>query len=542
MRQIVVPGLAMLVSAPVLVGCGPPLSDNATVLGEPSPGYMELAEAPPTAALVPAPAGAAGGLYPDYLREQYPAFAANGFVSVAEQPVSTFAADVDTTAYARIRRSLIAGVLPPVDMVRIEEMVNYFDYTYPMPRRPDQPIAVATSVMQTPWNADTRLVQVGLQGYAESEASRPPLNLVFLVDVSGSMEAPDKLGLLQRALDELIDELRPEDTVAMVTYASGVGVALEPTSGRDHGAIRRALRSLSAGGRTNGEGGLQMAYDLAERNYDPQAVNRVILATDGDFNVGMFDPQALGRFIRERRGDGIYLTVLGFGTGNLNDRILQSLAQNGNGIAAYIDSVPEAQRVLTEQTAQALVPIADDVRIRVEFNPAEVLDYRLIGYETRRISRQEFLDDRTDAGDMSSGHSVTALYEITPAPVRTGALSSHEGEIGYVTVRYRLPGGGGVREQAEPITWRQGVAAMADDEARFAAAVAGFGLLLRGDDTVGPGFGFDDVALLARTSRGNDLYGRRGEFVQLAQTAHGLAAGRPLVGEGLRYNSGLVRR
>ena len=539
MRPIVVAGLLVLGSAPVLVGCGGPLPASPTGSSMGSLAYMEPAEAPAVAA--PGSTGIAGGLYPDYAGEQYPAFAPNGFVSVAAQPVSTFAADVDTTAYSRVRRSLGDGALPPADLVRIEEMVNYFDYTYPVPRRPDQPIAIATSVMRTPWNADTRLVHVGLQGYADIEGPRPPLNLVFLVDVSGSMDSPDKLRLLQRALDELIDELRPQDTVAMVTYASGVRVALRPTSGRDRGNIRDALRSLSAGGRTNGQGGLQMAYDLAERNYDPRAVNRVVLATDGDFNVGMSDPQALGRFIRERRGAGIYLTVLGFGTGDLNDRILQSLAQHGNGVAAYIDSVPEARRVLAEQTAQALVPIADDVRIRVEFNPAEVLDYRLIGYETRQISRQEFLDDRTDAGEMSRGHSVTALYEIIPAPQRVAELSPHAGEIGYVTVRYRLPGGGG-RELAQPIRWWQGAGSVANREERFAAAVAGFGLLLRGDDAVSPSFGFDDVAQLARLSRGGDLYGRRGEFVQLAETAHSLSAGRPLVGEGLRYNSGLVAR
>ncbi|MGF1624544.1 MAG: von Willebrand factor type A domain-containing protein [Alphaproteobacteria bacterium] len=470
--------------------------------------------------------------------ETYAEFAAGGFTATADQPHSTFAADVDTAAYSRIRRFLAEGTLPPADLVRIEEMVNYFAYDYPVPADRYHPLAISTEFAPSPWNDRTSILRVGIQGFHEETVLRPPLNLVFLVDVSGSMEPSDRLPLMQRGLVELAAMLRPIDRVALVTYANGVEVVLEPTSGDRQGVIRDAVTGLRAGGSTNGAGGLEAAYDLAAANYDPKAVNRVILVTDGDFNVGASRPDQIGDLVAARRDLGIYMTVLGVGTGNLNDGIMQAIAQRGDGIAAYVDSEDEMRRALHASTAHALFPIADDVKIQVSFNPALVAEYRLLGYETRAITREQFYDDAADGGDVSAGHSVTAIYEIVPGLSIASAepriqpasyLPPTEGwradGLAQVEVRYQRP----FSDTVERITAQVGESAhmarieQADSDTRFAAAVAGFGLLLRDDPAMLRGFDYAAVERLADSARGTDPLGTRAEFVDLVRTAARLA-------------------
>ncbi len=333
---------------------------------------------------------------------------------VATEPVSTFSIDVDTASYSVVRSSLMNGYLPPPDAVRIEEMVNYFPYAYPAPEAGEAPFKPTVSVIQTPWNEGTRLVHIGIQGRMPALADRPPLNLVFLIDTSGSMEDPNKLPLLQQSFRLMLGQLRPEDQVAIVTYAGSAGLVLEPTAAKDSAKILSALNNLAAGGSTAGQEGLQQAYAVARDMAADGEVTRVLLATDGDFNVGISDPEALEDYIAGERKSGTYLSVLGFGRGNLDDATMQALAQNGNGTAAYIDTLSEAQKVLVDQLTGALFPIADDVKIQMEFNPAVIAEYRLIGYETRALNREDFNNDRVDAGEIGAGTSVTALYEVTP--------------------------------------------------------------------------------------------------------------------------------
>lgn len=456
------------------------------------------------------------------------------FVAAAEQPYSTFAADVDTAAYARVRRYLRDGTLPPADLIRIEEMVNYFAYDYPTPPDRYHPLAISTALAPAPWNGRSQILRVGIQGFHEQDVLRPPLNLVFLVDVSGSMDSPDRLPLLQRGLTELIDVLRPVDRVALVTYASGVEIVLDPTAGDRQSEIANAVQALRAGGSTNGAGGLEAAYDLAADNFDPKAVNRVILVTDGDFNVGSSSPQEIGDMVATRRDLGIYMTVLGVGTGNLNDAIMQAIAQRGDGIAAYVDSETELRRALSESTAHTLFPIADDVKIQVTFNPATVAEYRLLGYETRAITREQFLDDGADGGDVSAGHSVTAIYEIVPAlniaafdpAVRPAAYAPTEGAwapdgIAEVEVRYQRPRSDSVERTTAQVSAFDGTSSIAgsDADTRFAAAVVGFALLLRDDPAMLRGFDYSAVIDLAAGALGSDALGMRGEFLELVRAA-----------------------
>jgi Ca-activated chloride channel homolog len=471
--------------------------------------------------------------------ERYAPFAAGDFVATADQAHSTFAADVDTVAYPRVRRFISDGVLPPAELVRIEELVNYFAYDYPVPADRYHPIAVTTELAPSPWNDRTSLLRVGIQGFHEETVLRPPLNLVFLVDVSGSMDAPDRLPLMQRGLAELAGLLRPVDRVALVTYASGVETVLEPTSGDRRDEIRDAVLGLVPGGSTNGAGGLETAYDLAAANYDPKAVNRVILVTDGDFNVGLSSPDAIGDMVAARRDLGIYITVLGVGTGNLNDGIMQAIAQRGDGIAAYVDSEEEMRRALSDSTARVLFPIADDVKIQVSFNPALVAEYRLLGYETRAITHEQFYDDAADGGDVSAGHSVTAIYEIVPglsiasgsaAPtIAPAAYTPSEpwrsGGLAQVEVRYQRPHSDQVEQIVAQVTQADELARLeqAGDDTRFAAAVAGFGLLLRDDPSMLRGFDFAAVAALADGARGADPTGTRAGFVDLVREAAQLA-------------------
>ena len=480
--------------------------------------------------------------YRDQGRDEFEAFDPNPVKVVAEEPVSTFSIDVDTASYAFMRASLNRGVLPQPDSVRVEELINYFAYGYAPPESRETPFAVHVSLLPTPWNGDTRLLHVGIKGYALAPAARPPANLVFLVDTSGSMWAPDKLPLLVNALGLLLETLAPEDTVAIVAYAGAAGTVLEPTPVAERGAIAAALETLHAGGSTAGAEGLRQAYLLAERHFIDGGVNRVILATDGDFNVGITDPDELEGYIARERASGVFLSVLGFGMGNYNDALMQRLAQNGNGNAAYIDTLAEARKVLVEEASSTLFPIAKDVKIQVEFNPALVSEYRLIGYETRLLAREDFRNDKVDAGEIGAGHTVTALYEVTPvgsgaeriAPLRYGEAetapsASRDDEFATVAVRYKLPDAETSTEIVRHVTEADAVASAAEapEDARFAAAVAAFGQLLRGGRYT-EDYGYDDVIAAAQAARGEDPFGYRAEFLSLVRLAKSAAAMEPL--------------
>ncbi len=444
----------------------------------------------------------------------------------SEEPVSTFSIDVDTASYSVIRNSLTNGFMPSAEAVRIEEMVNYFTYDYPAPKD-GAAFQPTVSVTATPWNPDTQLVQIGLQGAVPEVADRPPLNLVFLIDTSGSMSQPNKLPLLKQSFRLMLSQLRPKDQVAIVTYAGSAGQVLAPTPAGERSTILAALDRLNAGGSTAGQAGLQQAYATAEAMSEDGDVSRVILATDGDFNVGLSGPEALKNYIADKRESGTYLSVLGFGRGNLDDTTMQALAQNGNGTAAYIDTLSEAQKVLVDQLTGALFPIANDVKIQVEFNPAEIAEYRLIGYETRALRREDFNNDKVDAGDIGAGHQVTALYEVTPLgspamlndPLRYGdaaTAADSTGELAFLRLRYKTPGESQSQLIETPITVET------SQNAGFAAAIAGFGQLLRGSDYVGD-WSWGDAIALANATKGADPYGYRSEAIQLMRLAQSLS-------------------
>lgn len=456
--------------------------------------------------------------------------------------MSTFSIDVDTASYGFVRGSLDRNVLPAPDAVRTEEMVNYFTYDYPAAASRERPFSTTVDVFPSPWTQGRKIVRVGIKGYELPAASLPRANLVFLIDVSGSMDAANKLPLVKQSLLMLLDRLGPDDSVAIVTYAGQAGTALPPTPAREKGRIAAAIELLGAGGSTAGAEGIRQAYALARSTFDPAGVNRVILATDGDFNVGITDPEELKGFVEREREKGVYLSVLGFGRGNYNDALMQTLAQNGNGNAAYIDTINEARKTLVEEATSTLFPIARDVKIQVEFNPATVAEYRLVGYETRMLKREDFDNDKVDAGEVGSGQSVTALYEIVPvggpralgelrygtdAPARRQA----SGEYGFVKIRYKQPGSATSDLLSTPIDRSREVAsfAAAPDDARFATAVASFAELLRGGRYTGA-MTYDDVLKMAGPVRGADEYGYRAEFIQLVRAA-GSAASMPRLGE-----------
>ena len=405
-------------------------------------------------------------------------------------------------------------------------MVNYFPYAYPTPDG-QHPFAPTVTTMQTPWNAGTKLVQIGIQG--EMVDNRPPLNLVFLIDTSGSMSDPDKLPLLKQSLRLMLSELRPEDEVAIVAYAGSAGEVLEPTKAADRATILGALDRLDAGGSTAGAEGIELAYQVAERMFDDGEVGRVLLATDGDFNVGIHDPDQLKDFIAKKRETGTYLSILGFGRGNLDDATMQALAQNGNGQAAYIDTLGEARKVLVDQLSGALFPLANDVKIQVEFNPAQIAEYRLIGYETRALKREDFNNDKVDAGEIGAGHQVTAIYEVTPVgsdAVLTNALryapeaiTTDNEELGFLKLRYKRPGEDVSTLIETPIIAGAGEAGT---EQQFAAAIAGFGQLLRQDKYLGD-WTYSDAIALANSAKGEDPYGYRAEAVTLMRLAESLS-------------------
>lgn len=447
----------------------------------------------------------------------------------AEEPVSTFSLDVDTASYAYVRRQLEDGYVPERDAVRIEELINYFPYAYPAAESADVPFKPTVMVYPTPWNEKTQILQIGIKGF-EPPVADTRSNLVFLIDTSGSMDEADKLPLLKRAFGLLLDQLSDNDTVSIVTYAGSAGVALKPTSADNKAEIMAALDQLYAGGSTAGAEGIELAYRLAEEARIADGTNRVILATDGDFNVGIDDPEKLKDFIADKRASGVSLSVLGFGRGNLDDATMQALAQNGNGNASYISSFAEAKKVLVEEIGGTLHTIAKDVKVQVEFNPAVVAEYRLIGYETRHLNREDFNNDAVDAGDVGAGTTVTALYEITPVgsggelvdPLRYGGTQAGAAseEIAFLKMRYKLPDSDVSQLIEQPVTASvvYGDIAEAGVDAQFAAAVAAFGQKLK-SSAYGTAMSWDAVEALARAGRGPDEGGYRAEFIRLVDMA-----------------------
>lgn len=478
--------------------------------------------------------------YRDTGRDKFTATQQNAFKVAREEPVSTFSLDVDTASYSFVRGQLNENVLPQPAAVRTEEMINYFPYDYAPAASAEQPFSTNVAVFPSPWSPGRQLVRIGVKGYEIQKATRPRANLVFLIDTSGSMNAPNKLPLVKQSLAMLLEQLDAKDSVAIVTYAGSAGTALEPTPASQKDKILAVFDRLGAGGSTAGAEGIRQAYALAQQNFDPKGVNRVILATDGDFNVGITSEEELKGYVERERGKGVFLSVLGFGMGNYNDALMQTLAQNGNGAAAYIDTIGEARKTLVDEASSTLFPIAKDVKIQVEFNPRLVSEYRLIGYETRMLNRDDFENDKVDAGDVGSGQTVTAIYEVTPVggpraigDLRYGAAApasavARGGELGFVKIRYKLPKSSTSRLLTTPIN--QGVMFTrfedAPRDARFATAVAGFAELLRGGRYNGA-LSYDDVLGIAMAARGQDDFGYRSEFLQLvraAKTARSMAA------------------
>lgn len=475
-------------------------------------------------------------------RERFGKADSNPVKSVVTDPVSTFSVDVDTAAYAFVRRSLMEGQMPERDAVRVEEMVNYFPYDWPRPETAAEPFKATVTVTPTPWNGGTRLMHVAIKGYDVVPAQAPKANLVFLIDVSGSMDEPDKLPLLKSAFRLLVERLKPEDTVSIVTYAGNAGTVLEPTAVKDRAKILAAIDTLQPGGSTAGAEGIDAAYALAEKAFVKGGVNRVMLATDGDFNVGPSSDDDLKRLIEDKRQSGIFLSVLGFGRGNYNDALMQTIAQNGNGTAAYIDTLAEAQKTLVEEAGSSLFPIVKDVKLQVEFNPAAIAEYRLIGYETRALKREDFNNDKVDAGDIGSGHSVTAIYEVTPtgspavlnddlryaeAQKPAAEASPHGGELAFLKIRYKKPDGDKSELITTPVTEANAVPALAEasGDVRFSVAVAAFGQKLAGVTALND-YAYDAVIDLASAAKGADPFGYRAEFVNLVRLAKGLGGSR----------------
>jgi Ca-activated chloride channel homolog len=490
--------------------------------------------------LLPSAPPAAGLVDPEFDTEAYAPLTENAFLAVKEHPLSTFSSDVDTASYSNARRFLGDGRLPPRDSIRIEEWINYFSYDYAPPTG-DAPVAIHTEVSACPWNSAHRLVRVGLKTRPVEQAAVPARNLVFLLDVSGSMQQPDKLPLLKTGLGMLARTLRANDRVAIVVYAGASGLVLPSTPGDKQGDVLAALGALEAGGSTNGADGIRLAYAVAKEHFLPGGINRVILATDGDFNVGTTSLGELETLIEEKRKTGVFLTVLGFGDGNLKDSTMELLADKGNGNYAYVDSALEARKVLVREAGATLVTVAKDVKLQVEFNLARVASYRLVGYENRLLAKEDFNDDRKDAGDMGAGHSVTALYEVVPigavmpasqAPAVSALRYQTEGkptpaaelsELMTVSVRYKLPNASQSAKLVASVADRATPFERASGDHRFAVAVAEFAQVLRGT----PGVGKTSLASaesMARASLGPDPHGTRRELLALIQRAQSLSA------------------
>lgn len=522
-----------------LTGCGLSSSHDVAKRDEAAP-VSELQSIPVQGALakrmsMPAPMSArmvmqesAAMDYRSEPREHYENLPDNPVHRVAETPVSTFSVDVDTGSYANVRRFLNQGSLPPDGAVRLEEMVNYFPYHYALPTD-GSPFGVTTEVAATPWNPHTQLLRIGIKASDRAVAQLAPANLVFLVDVSGSMDRREGLPLVKSTLKLLVDQLREQDRVSLVVYAGESRVVLKPTSGRDKVKIRNAIDQLTAGGSTAGASGIKLAYQMAREGFIDKGINRILLATDGDFNVGISDFDSLKQMAAEQRKSGVSLTTLGFGVDNYNEHLMEQLADAGDGNYAYIDNLREARKVLVDQLSSTLAIVARDVKLQVEFNPARVSEYRLLGYENRALKREDFNNDKVDAGEIGAGHTVTALYEIVPKgqkgwlePLRYAAASTAEDkstELAMLRVRYKPAAGGESQLIERPIS---NESTKASDDLRFAAAVAAFAQQLKGDGRYTGSMSLQDTAALARSARGNDPFGLRNEFVQLVELAQSL--------------------
>jgi Ca-activated chloride channel homolog len=469
----------------------------------------------------------------DINRDRYEDVKINQVKLTAEEPVSTFSIDVDTASYSNVRRMLNQGYLPPKDAVRIEEMINYFDYDYAVPKSKETPFETTVKVVPSPWSKGRQLMHIGVQGYDFNRDARPPINLTLLIDVSGSMSSQNKLPLAIQSLKLLINEMTAKDHIAIAVYAGAAGAVLEPTSGDQKDKIIAALDRLSAGGSTAGGEGLRLAYSLAKQNFDKKSVNRVMLLSDGDFNVGISDPAKLEDFVSRERESGVYLSILGFGGGNYNDLLMQKLAQSGNGVAAYIDTLNEGRKVLSDDLAGSMFSIANDVKIQVEFNPTKVAEYRLIGYETRILNREDFNNDKVDAGEIGAGTSVTAIYELTPVDSTARLIDAsryqqaaaiktpNASEFAFLKMRYKIPGDSTSKLVDRPITEKDAVSdiSKAPEATRFATAVAAYGSMLRGDPYLDKSFSWDSVINLANGAKGEDKFGYRAEFISLARLA-----------------------
>lgn len=476
-----------------------------------------------------------------YDREGYDKITENGFLKATDNPLSTFSIDVDAASYSNVRRFLNTGQLPPAGAVRIEEMINYFRYEYPQPENKD-PFSINTEISDAPWNKDHKLVLIGLQGKKIPVENLPASNLVFLIDVSGSMQGPERIGLVKASMKMLVEQLREQDKVAIVVYAGAAGMVLPSTPGSDKQKIKEAIDNLEAGGSTAGGAGIKLAYKTAREYFVKGGNNRVILCTDGDFNVGESSDDAMERLIEEERKSGVFLTVLGYGMGNYQDAKMQKLADKGNGNHAYIDGITEAKKVLVNEFGGTLFTIAKDVKLQIEFNPAKVQAYRLIGYENRMLAKEDFNDDKKDAGELGSGHTVTALYEVIPVGVKSSFLPSVEplkyrknnekagtksetDEIMTVKFRYKAPDGDVSKLIEHPLLDKSVSIAKTSDNFRFAAAVAQFGMLLRNSEFKSNA-SFESVLSLAKKSMTTDADGYRSEFVRLVESARLLSKGK----------------
>jgi len=474
---------------------------------------------------------------PRYNTEEYDGITENIFHEALKNPLSTFSIDVDAASYSNVRRFITSGQQVPKDAVRIEEMINYFNYDYDQPKG-DDPFSINTEISLAPWNKKHKLVHIGLQGKNIPKENLPPSNLVFLIDVSGSMSDENKLPLLKTSFKMLVEQLREQDRVAIVVYAGAAGLVLPSTSGAEKKNILEALNNLEAGGSTAGGAGIQLAYAVAKENFIENGNNRVILATDGDFNIGESSNGGMERLIEAKREQGVFLTALGFGMGNYKDSKMEILADKGNGNYFYIDSMLEAQKALVNEFGGTLFTIAKDVKLQIEFNPARVKAYRLIGYENRMLNNEDFNNDRKDAGELGSGHSVTALYEIVPVGVesefskvdnlkyqkmKVEPQASDSKEIMTVKFRYKKPSGTVSKLIVHPLLDENIAIDKTSDNFRWAAAVAGFGMLLRDSEYV-KDFKYEDVLQLAQNARGKDVDGYRAEFINLVKSLKSLAA------------------
>ncbi len=478
--------------------------------------------------------------YEDFNTEDYDHINENKFLKVSDNPLSTFSIDVDAASYSNVRRFLNQGQLPPAGAVRIEEMINYFHYEYPQPKN-GEPFSINTEISDAPWNKDHKLVLIGLQGKKIPTGNLPASNLVFLIDVSGSMGTPNKLPLVKASMKMLVDQLREQDKVAIVVYAGAAGLVLKPTGGDEKTTIKDAIDNLESGGSTAGGAGIKLAYKTANEYFVKGGNNRVILCTDGDFNIGASSDDDMERLIEQERKSGVFLTVLGYGMGNYKDNKMQKLADKGNGNHAYIDGITEAKKVLVNEFGGTLFTIAKDVKLQIEFNPAKVQGYRLIGYENRLLAKEDFNDDKQDAGELGSGHTVTALYEVIPAGVKSDFLknvdslkyqnniqplskSSHTDEMMTVKFRYKAPDGDVSKLIEHPLKDNQLSITKTSDNFRFAASVAEFGMLLRNSEFKASS-SFDNIISMAKKAKGNDDEGYRSEFIRLVESAQLLAKG-----------------